>query len=220
MYYELVCSLPYLPHFEQAPHLPITQLRLRQRLTRLKPAHAEQLQRTMPLVRWRPEGVLAKSDAAATAEYLKLAGTALERPLREYVAFRMEQQTMLAALRRKQDGAGLAKDDRTWGVGSRVPHIRRHWDAPDFALGFVYPWLPRARELLSAGDARGLERLLMNGAWQWLTRCAERAMFGFEAVISFVFRWDMLQAWLARDAERARARFLEAIDQVTHVEHN
>jgi hypothetical protein len=220
MYYDLIASLPHLPHFELVQHLPITQLRLRQRLGRLRPAHADQLQRALPLVRWRPEGVLGRTDAETAAEFGKLMHSELETPLREYVAFRMDQRTLVAALRRKQDGLGLPEGTNSWGVGPRVQHIRRHWDAPDFLLAHVYPWLPQAWELLTAADARGLERLLMNVAWQWLTRCAERDMFGFEAVISFVFKWDMLQAWLACDADQARIRFTELIDQVTYVEHN
>ncbi len=45
MYYDLVASLPHLPHFERAERLPITRLRLDQRLRLLKPAHADQLAR-------------------------------------------------------------------------------------------------------------------------------------------------------------------------------
>jgi hypothetical protein len=219
MYYDLIASLPHLPHFERAQRLPITQLRLRQRLARLNPAHAEQLRRALTLIRWRPERVLGRTDAETAAEFAELMHSALETPLREYVAFRLEQQTLLAALRRKQDGLGLPEGTNSWGVGPRVPHIRRHWDAPEFSLGYIYPWLPQARERLAAGDAPELERLLMDAAWRWLARCAERNMFGFEAVIAFVFQWDILHAWLAGNVDQAQVRFTEMIDQVTHVEH-
>jgi hypothetical protein len=101
-----------------------------------------------------------------------------------------------------------------------VHFIRRHWDTPDFGLQPLYPWLPEARELMTAGDARGLERLLMGLAWRWLTQCAERNMFGFESVFSYVFKWDILQAWLVCDADRAKNRFAELVDEVTHVERN
>jgi hypothetical protein len=132
----------------------------------------------------------------------------------------MDQQTLLAALRRHRDGLGLPEATNTWGVGPRVHFIRRHWDSPDFGLTHVYRWLPQARERLAAGDARGLEHVLMDVAWRWLSRCAERNMFGFEAVFSYVFKWDILQAWLVCDADQAKVRFTELIDQVTHVEHN
>jgi hypothetical protein len=60
----------------------------------------------------------------------------------------------------------------------------------------------------------------MDVTWRWLGRCGERNMFGFEAVFSYVFKWDILQAWLVRDADKAKARFTKLVDQVTHVEHN
>jgi hypothetical protein len=131
----------------------------------------------------------------------------------------MTQQTLLAALRRKRDELGLPEDSSAWGVGPHVHHIRRHWELPYFGLERVYPWLPQAAERLSAGDAMGLERLLLDLNWRWLTRCAEQSMFGFQAVVAFVFKWDMLQAWLECDPNEAKVRFTELIDQVTHVEN-
>jgi hypothetical protein len=35
--------------------------------------------------------------------------------------------------------------------------------------------------------------------------------------MAYVFQWDMLQAWLACDPLRAKTRFTELIDKVTHV---
>lgn len=218
MYYDLICSLPHLPHFEEADWLPITPLRLGQRLRRLRPEHTEQLNRARSLVGWREQRLTSQTDNALSAAFSKLMDGQLDTPLRDYVTFRMTQQTMLAALRRKRDGLELPEDSNAWGVGPRVHHIRKNWDLPFFALERVYPWLPQAAERFSAGDAIGLERLLVELNWQWLTRCAEQSMFGFQAVVAFVFKWDMLQAWLACDPLRAKARFTELIDKVTHVE--
>jgi Protein of unknown function (DUF2764) len=219
MYYDLIASLPQLPHFERAERLPITPLRLEQRLRRLRPKHSDQLNRARPLVRWRAERLTRQTDSSFGAAFSKLMDTQLGASLREYVAFRMTQQTLLAALRRKQDGLGLPEDSNAWGVGPRVHHIRKHWDAPNFGLEHLFPWLPQANEQLSAADAMGLERLLLDLNWRWLTRCAEQSMFGFEAVVAFVFKWDMLRAWLECDPDRAKVRFTELIDKVTHVEN-
>lgn len=220
MYYDLIASLPHLPHFERADRLPITRPRLEQRLRLLTPAHAEQLARAQSLVRWRPDRLRGKTDAAQVADYDALMASPLEPPLREYVAFRMDQQTLLAALRRKRSGLGAPGIATPWGVGPRVLPIRLRWDEPDFGLALLYPWLPQARDLLEGGNAQGLERLLMNGAWRRLARHAEHDMFGFEAVFSYFFQWDILRAWLACDADKAQTRFRDLIDQVTHVEHN
>jgi hypothetical protein len=220
MYYDLVASLPHLPYFERAERLPITRLRLDQRLRLLKPAHASQLARAQLLVRWRPDRLLGRTDAAQVAGYAALTASPLGRPLREYVALRMDQQTLVAALRRKRDKLGLPEGAAAWGVGPWVRHVRKHWDEPDFHLAHLYPWLPQAQDLLAAGDARGLERLLMAGAWRRLDRLAEQNTFSFGAVFSYVFKWDILRAWLAGDAEKGKMTFRDLIDQVTHVEHN
>jgi len=219
MYYDLIASLPQLPHFEQASHLPITPLRLKQRLARLQPEHRHQLERAEPLVRWRSTRWLDITDQKMVADYTRLMKSNLDAPLRDYIAFRMDQQTLLAALRRKRDGLRLPEGNAPWGMGPRVDSIGRHWDLPDFGLLHLYPWLPQARELLAAGDARGLERLLTGLAWRWLSKCAERNMFGFESVFSYIFKWQILRAWLACDADRAKIRFAQLVDRVTHVEH-
>ena len=59
-----------------------------------------------------------------------------------------------------------------------------------------------------------LDSLMMNIIWQRLSRIAESNRFGFEAVFAFVFKWDILQAWLARDASKAKSRFQELIKEV------
>ncbi len=217
MYYDLIASLPWLPHFERADRVPITALRLTQRLQLLAPAHRDQLTRAWGLVGWRPEHVLATSDAAFVAGYAAMAASPLEPTLRDYLAFRMDQQTLLAALRRKQQGNDLPDDRSTWGTGSWMRFVRAHWNEPHFQLAPLFSWLPQASDLLEAGDARGLERLLMDVAWRWLGRCAEQNMFGFQAVFSYVFQWDILQAWLVCDAQLGKVRFQELIDKVTHV---
>jgi len=219
MYYDLVTSLPHLPHFERAERLPITRLRLEERLRLLKPAHGDQLARAAALVRWRPDRVRWKTDAAQVKEYAVLMASPMERPLRQYVAFRMDQRTLVAALRRKREGMASLDGVAPWGVGPWARHVQMHWDEPDFHLAHLVPWLPHARDLLAAGDAEGVERSLMDVAWRWLGRCAERDMFSFEAVFSYFFKWDVLRAWLAHDAEKGKTRFRNLIDQVTHVEH-
>lgn len=220
MYYDLIASLPHLPHFTKSERLPITPLRLEQRLRLLRPVHAEQLARARALVRWRPERILEKTDAAMVAGYVALMELPLDPALREFVVFRVDQQTLLAALRRQRQGLELPSGRTVWGAGPRVSFVRQHFSEPDFHLAYVYPWLPKARELLEAGDALGLEELLMGVVWRWLDRLAERNTFGFEAVIAYVFKWDLLQAQLACDADAAKVRFSELIDQVTNVENN
>jgi hypothetical protein len=215
VYYDLIASLPQMPRLERAQRLPITRLRLEQRLRRLTPGHAEQLAHAHRLVRWRPDRVFGSTDAALVKAYQSIPERAFEPALRDYVALRMDQRTLVAALRWKQ-AEQIPERATTWGVPGTARRIRSQWDEPGFRLARVFPWLPAAAQLLAAGDARGLEQLLMDVCWRWLTRCAEQQMFGFQAVFSYVFRWDMLEARLASDADKGRMRFRDLIDKVTH----
>lgn len=220
MYYALISSLPRLPYFEKAERLPITPLKLRQRLASLRPPHAAQLKLAWPIVTWRPALLLGRGDADVMHDAEHVLQAPLDDDLRAYVALRLEQQTLIAALRMKSDGRSLPAGTARWGIGACVDAIRRRWDEPDFGLEHIHTWLPNARELLSGHDAIGLERLLMGITWRRLSQYAERDMFSFSAVFAYVFQWDILQAWLAHDAESAQHRFRELIDKVTHVGQN
>lgn len=218
MYYDLIASLPHLPHFERAERLPITPLRLERRLGSLRPQHAEQLQAARAVVRWRPERFTKRTDQSAVAAYAALLNTKLDTPLQEYIHFRLSHQMLLAALRRKQAGLPAPDDSRTLGIGPLVVSLRRNWDTPFFGLQYRYPWLPLAAEKLASCDALGLERLLVDLHWRQLTRSAEQAMFGFAAVMAFVLKWDILHTWIEADPQQAKVRFTQLIDKVTNVE--
>ena len=125
----------------------------------------------------------------------------------------MDQLTLMAALRRRR--SGLRPAGARWGAGRWVRWIEAHWDDPDFRLATQYPWLPQARGLLVAQDAIGLERVVMDAAWQRATRIAGQDQFGFEAVVAYVFKWDIVASWVARNADAAGARFQDLIVEVS-----
>ena len=93
--------------------------------------------------------------------------------------------------------------------------IEANWDAPDLNLSIHYPWIADVRESLEAGDAVSLERALMNAAWRKVGQLAERKPFGFEAVVAFVFKQDLLRAWLTHDGGTAKECFRQLIQEVT-----
>ena len=219
MYFHLIASLPRLPYFARAEFLPITRLRLQQRLRLLEPADEQQFQRVLELVRWRPRQVVGGDDASLLTRYRGLADVPLHPELRRYLDFRMQQRTLLAAVRRKNAGLEEPGEREIWGAEPLAASIRRRWDEPAFGLAGRFRWLPEAQALLAAGDARGLEKLLVDGAWRELTRIGERDMFGFPAVFAYAAKWDLLQAWLAGDPEQGRMIFKQLIDQVTHVDN-
>jgi hypothetical protein len=215
-YYTVVASFPHLPYFAEAERLPLSRLRLEQRLRMLEPDETRQILQAEFLAGWRlPVGKLGGGNI--TAHYKKTLQSIGQPVLREFVEYRLDIQTILAALRIRQAGRDPEQFPGSWGVGRWVPHIEAHWEAPDFRLGTVYPWIVEAGNYLAAADAVALDRLLMDTVWRKLSRLADMSPFGFEAITAFVFKWDILQAWLQRDASAAKQRFQVMIEEIKHV---
>jgi hypothetical protein len=216
-YYTFVASLPHLPYFAAAERLPLSRLRLEQRLRMLDGDQSRQVFQAEFLAGWRlPAGKLAGGNIA---KHYKTVLQRISQPaLREFVEYRLDMQTIVAALRIRQAGRDPEHYPGTWGVGRLVKHIEAHWDAADFRLSPAYPWVLEAGNYLAADDATALDRLLMDTVWRKLSRLGDRRPFGFEAITAFVFKWDILQAWLQRDAFAAKQRFQTLIEEIKHVQ--
>jgi hypothetical protein len=215
-YYTVVASLPHLPYFADAERLPLTRLRLEQRLRMLEADEARQVFQAEFLAGWRQ---LAGTERGVNiaAKYKSALQNITQPVLREFVEYRLDMQTILAALRIRQAGRDPGQYP-AWGVGRWAKPIETHWESPDFRLGTVHPWVLEAGNYLAAGDAIALDRLLMDTVWRKLSRLGDRNPFGFEAITAFVFKWDILQAWLQRDALAAKQRFQVMIEEIKHVQ--
>ena len=213
-YYTLVSSLPQLPHFERAEWLPLSRKQLDQRLSMLTYEHAAQLRFAEDLVQWQRQPITRTSQQVVET-YKQLLPRLTHPALREFVEYRMTQRTALVALRRRRRGLGPPQADEVWGIGALMGRVVSAWDRADLGLGQILPWLEEAAKRLEDNDALGLERLLMDAVWTRLGRIGERSPFGFEPVIAFVFRWDILQRWLSYDAEAGKAAFQNLISEVT-----
>jgi hypothetical protein len=216
-YYTVVASLPHLPYFANVERLPLSRLRLEQRLRMLDADESRQIYQAEFLVGWRlPAG---ESGGGNIATQYKTVLQSISQPvLREFVEYRLDMQTVIAALRIRQAGRDPGQYLGNWGVGRLVKHIEAHWDAADFRLGTIYPWVQEVDRYLAASDAMALDRLLMDIVWRKLSRLGDRSPFGFEAITAFVFKWDILQAWLQRDAGAAKQRFQILIEEIKHVQ--
>jgi hypothetical protein len=213
-YYTLVASLPRLVHFERAEWLPLSRKQLDQRLSMLVPEDAAELRLAEALVRWQRQPI-SRTTQEMLRGYRLLMERASQPGLREFVDFRMSQRTALVALRRQRRGLGPPAAGEIWGVGPLVRRIEAHWESADLGLGDVFPWLEEARALLEAANATGLERLLMEAGWRRLSRIADPHPFGFEQVLAFFFKWDIVQLWLSYDAAAAKTRFQQLLAEVT-----
>ncbi len=213
-YYTLVSSLPQLPYFEAAAWLPLSRKRLDERLSMLTLEDAQQLRHAENLVKWQRQPITRTNEQVAQ-QYRKLMPGICDPALRGFVEYRMAQRSAMVALRRRQLGLGAPVADEPWGVGPWLNLIASAWESEDLGLGHLVPWIGEAAQLLEAGDALALERLLMDAVWTRLGRIADQSPFGFEPVIAFVFRWDILQRWLSYNAELGKTRFQELVAEVT-----
>ncbi len=211
-YYALVASLPRLVHFEQAEYVPVTRKQLESRLRALAPDHLHQIHAASALLRWRnqPANRTAKDLAA---HYGRVMAIVTEPALHEFVELVVGQRTAVAALRMRRRGETPQPGD-TWGAGRWTRNIQAHWDDEDLGMGAVFPWLGQARQLVAAQDALGIERLLSEVAWSKLTEIEGRTAFGFERIIGFVFKWELVTRWLGFNAESAKTRFQELLAEV------
>lgn len=211
-YYTLWASLPRLPEFTKAERLPINRQRLEARLRMLDDEDREQLYAAEPLLAWDRQ-VVDRTDDAVLAQYEKLASTLTNPTLREFVDTQFEYRTVLAALRRRQQGQAVAQAKNPWGAGDRVRWIEQHWHEPNFQLASPLRWIPKARGRLESGEALELQRMMLRIAWQELGQIIDSHPFRFEAVFAFVFRWGIVNRWLNYEAEAAMARFRNLVKE-------
>ena len=212
-YYFLVSSLPYLPHFEKAEWLPITRKQLDSRLNLLEAEDGAQLALSKELLNWQNHP--AQHTTSEISQQFHHTMKSISHPaLRGFVEYRMDLRTVLGGLRHRTAGF-LPGEGEPWGVGRWIRKIESRWDAPDFGLSSVFPWIDEAHILVEKQEALSLERFLMNLVWHHLARISDSRPFGFEQVFAFFYRWDILSRWLSYDADAATGRFQDLIEEVT-----
>lgn len=210
-YVQLMASLPALGPILAAKEAPISARRLMKRLQdMLSPAHQAELSAASELLVWSRLPLLTSDE-----DYLRLAAATLPKlsnpTVRRLVLDRLAQRTVVAALRRREAGQDAPAADLVWGYGEVASRIRKHWREPGFGLGPAFKWVLPLKEMIAAGDAAGVERMLLENAWRTALRLANPHDFDFEAVAIYVARWHLLIRWTRYDAEVAAARFGELI---------
>lgn len=204
-YHMLVASLPALPRIGTTDRIPINPDRLAARLRMLTPEDAAVVDRILRFTQWQNKSHL-RTDAEVAEEYRALLRDTPLSSMHAAIEFRLNIRTIMAAMRRRLHAESEPPDEE-WGAGPWVHHIEKHWSHPDFKLGSVYPWIPRAREHFEKGESRQLEELLMELVWESLDRQSFGHYFEFETIIAYVFKWDILRRWLSYREEDARRQF-------------
>jgi hypothetical protein len=213
-YYTLLASLPALPRIEKAKILPMNEVRLRERLTMLTEDDAVLVRETVRFLRWQRQPVQRRDE-----EIIRLFDRILKKlkhhaTIAAMVELRMDLRTVMAALRRRHRKLPKPAKGEAWGAGAWVRHIELNWDDPDFKLNYVFPWIPPARTYLEKGETVQLEKHLMTVIWKKADQLAWNDPFSFDALIAYLFKWDILHRWLSNDSRAAKERFKSLVMEV------
>jgi len=213
-YYTLLASLPPLPRFDRVERLPITRERLRRRYDMLTPEDTAVFEHAATFLAWQRQ-TASRTDEEMIASFKKMEAQIAHPALQSFFEFPIDQRTIMSALRRRHRGFPAPSPGEPWGVGRYVRHIENNWDDPYFKLSAVYPWIVQARTHLEAGETLALERLLNNVLWDHVDRSVQPYDFGFQAVLAYSIKWDILNQWLSYNVEEAKTRFEELVAEVT-----
>lgn len=210
-YVRQIASLPSIGLLsEKEP--PINRSRLAERLKDIAPEDQAEIDAMISILSWSQIDV-GDDDAAFLDRAETVMATIRSKELRAALLERLEIRTLVAALRRRHAGGDAPARGERWAFGRYVETIRANWDRPDFGVAPFFPWVLPAREKLEAGDAAGLERIVLDEAWAVSERYAFAHHFDFEALAFYVLRWRLADRWARYDADAAAMRFEELLDE-------
>lgn len=210
-YTALICSLPPCTVLFDAGNTPISRFQLKLRLRELDPVDANDIAILGEILDWftQPQ---ERTDEA----FLALLEARLEQlnnpDVRAFLAWRMEFRTVVAALRRRHDGA--PPPEGKWGYGRWTEVISKHWQEPDLGLRGVFPWVGSVSQLMQEEKALAVEKILLCQVWLWLDRVAWQHSFDFPAVAIYRMRWDLIYRWIRYEKNAAQKRFDSLVENI------
>ncbi len=210
-YIELMASLPYLanPFVHRRP--PISNVQLEKRLSMLQ-YDDRQLIRQLAQTFYFGNIDFEASDPEIIARSARVIERVEQEDMHEWLLWRMDMRTVIAAMRRRHGGETAAPVGERWGYGRYVYYIERSWNHPSFHLESHFTWLPEAVSLLEERDTYSLEKLLLSAAWDYYNAQTAEDEYGLSAVWLYLMRWDLVERWCSYNAERAGERFAELVE--------
>ncbi|HPE59654.1 MAG: hypothetical protein KDI15_11100 [Thiothrix sp.] len=204
-YYTLVAALPDLPPLAKCKQMPISRIALDRRLSMLSENDRQQLQQAENLYHFdlqTPEGL---SDRELARQWQHQLARIHAEAVRRCIQNRLEWQSVLAAMRQRQQGD--KGPEQFYGFGRWTIRIRQHWHDPAFGLEAALPLLAELHPLLQNGEAGAVEQQINHELWQQLLRVERSHHFTLETVICFVLRWGLAEKQIQNNAEQALAAF-------------
>ena len=206
-YYTLIGSLPTLPRsFDAADRMPISRLKLNERLKMLAPRDAKVTDEMADFLVWERHP-LERTDEEIVRHYEKFMSEVDNRLARELIRYFMSIRTVMAGLRCRR----LQLEPPT-GIPPLAGQIAKNWSHPDFRLGSEFPWIAEVDRLLRSESPFDLERMRVEVTWKYLNRLAQDHFFSFEAVLLYLVRWELLHRWTQRDTDLGQQKFEQLVD--------
>ena len=200
-YYSLVASLPYMPRWFDVDEVPISRIRLEQRLKMLGERDKSVVEQVQGFLQWdRQES--ERTDEDVQREYTRLMNSIANRLVRDIINHRMDIRTVTCALRRRR----LSLEPPS-AVGQYVSHIQKNWQHPDFRLAREHTWIPRVSKHLESNQPLDVERELLTATWNRWVKLADNFHFSFETILLYLARWEIVDRWTRLDAAAGRQRF-------------
>lgn len=205
-YYTLVTALPDLPALAKCKQMPISRIALDRRLTMLSEEDLQQLKRAESLYYFEAQQLEGLSDQRRVYQWQYQLNEIESEQIRQCIQERLEWQSLLAAMRQRQQGD--KGPEQFYGFGRWTTRIRQHWHEPTFGLETALPLLAELQPLMQKGAAGEVEHQINQALWQQLLRVERSHHFTLETVICFVLRWGLAEKQIRNDADLA----LEAFD--------
>lgn len=204
-YYTLVAALPELPALAKCRQLPISRIALERRLTMLNEGDLKQLRLAENLYHFSRSPQQAKPDQQLVYQWQRQLEQIHSPIIRECIQLRLEWQSLIAALRQRQQGD--RGPEQFFGLGRWTTRIRQHWQEPAFGLEDALPLLSRLQSQLQKGAAGDLEQQINSWLWDNLFQMERSHPFTLENVICFVLRWGIAENQIENNAEQALEAF-------------
>lgn len=200
-YYHLVASLPHMPRSFEVEQVPISRIRLQQRLAMLGDSDKTVVDQVQSFLLWDRQHA-ERTDEDVQREYNRLMNAITNGLVHDIVRHRMDVRTITSGLRRRRLGLGPPST-----VGQYVEHIQKHWEHADFRLVREHPWIPAFRKHLDANEPLPAERQLLLATWNRWGMLADRFHFSFETILLYLARWEIVDRWTRLNASLGRNRF-------------
>jgi len=126
--------------------------------------------------------------------------------LSAYFQFHKDLRNIMAAIRARRKG--LALSDYLVGEGDLIEALSRS-NAEDFGLSADFPWIER---LTAVKEPVETEETIQQIVWETLDEMTEQMDFGFEVILAYLLKLQLVEKNLALSEEQGMAMVREQLE--------